>query len=100
VPGGVLGDSALRARRQLASPRLRLSRVPPGMLGGSGRPLLARPPGRARKQPRFSYGKRSPLSVVTGSRVGRRLGGRWLARQRAGGRSGVWLLGRRTGGPR
>jgi hypothetical protein len=70
------------------------------MLGGSGRPLLARPPGRARKQPRFSYGKRSPLSVLSGNRVGRRLGGRWLARRHAGGRSGVWLLGRRTGGPR
>ena len=102
VPGGVLGDATFRARRQQAAPRLRLSRVPPGMLGGSGHPVLARPPGRARarKQPRFSYGKRSPLSALTGSRVGRRLGGRWLARQRAGGRSGVWLLGRRTGGSR
>jgi rod shape-determining protein MreD len=100
VAGGVLSDAAFRARRQQAAPRLRLSRVPPGMLGGSGRSILARPPGRAGKQPRFSYGKRSPLSVLTGSRVGRRLGGRWLARQRAGGRSGVWLLGRRTGGSR
>src|SRR5215469_11137087 len=102
VPGGVLGDATFRARRQQAAPRLRLSRVPPGMLGGTGHPVLARPPGRARarKQPRFSYGKRSPLSALTGSRVGRRFGGRWLARQRAGGRSGVWLLGRRTGGSR
>jgi rod shape-determining protein MreD len=100
VAGGVLSDAAFRARRQQAAPRLRLSRVPPGMLGGSGRSMLARPPGRSGKQPRFSYGKRSPLSVLTRSRVGRRLGGRWLARQRAGGRSGVWLLGRRTGGSR
>jgi rod shape-determining protein MreD len=100
VAGGVLSEGTFRARRQRAAPRLRLSRVPPGMLGGSGRALLARPPGRAGKQPRFSYGKRSPLSALSGSRVGRRLGGRWLARQRAGGRSGVWLLGRRTGGPR
>jgi rod shape-determining protein MreD len=100
VAGGVLSESTFRARRQRAAPRLRLSRVPPGMLGGSGRSMLARPPGRTGKQPRFSYGKRSPLSVLTGSRAGRRLGGRWLARQRAGGRSGVWLLGRRTGGPR
>ncbi len=100
VPGGVLSESTFRARRQQAAPRLRLSRVPPGMLGGSGRPLLARSPGRAGKQPRFSYGKRSPVSALTSSRVGRRLGGRWLARRRVGGRSGVWLLGRRTGGPR
>jgi rod shape-determining protein MreD len=100
VPGGVLGDATFRVRRLQAAPRLRLSRVPPGMLGGSGRSLLARPPGRARKQPKFSYGKRSPVSVLTGSRVGRTLGGRWLARQRAGGRSAVWLVGRRTGGSR
>jgi rod shape-determining protein MreD len=100
IAGGVLSESTFRARRQQAAPRLRLSRVPPGMLGGSGRPLLARSPGRAGKQPRFSYGKRSPVSALTSSRVGRRLGGRWLARRRAGGRSGVWLLGRRTGGPR
>jgi rod shape-determining protein MreD len=100
VAGGALSDAAFRARRRQAAPRLRLSRVPPGMLGGSGRSLLARPRGPAGKQPRFSYGKRSPLSALTGSRVGRRLGGRWLARQRAGGRSGAWLLGRRTGGPR
>lgn len=100
VPGGVLSESTVRTRRQQATPRLRLSRVPPGMLGGSGRPLLARSPGRAGKQPRFSYGKRRPMSVLTRSRAGRRLGGRWLARRQAGGRSGVWLLGRRTGGPR
>ena len=100
LPGGVLGDTAFRARRQAAVPRLRLSRVPPGMLGGTGRSRLARSPRRTRKQPRFSYGKRSPLAVLTGSRAGRALGGRWLARQRAGARSGVWLLGRRTGGLR
>jgi rod shape-determining protein MreD len=100
VPGGVLGEGTFGVRRQQAAPRLRLSRVPPGMLGGSGRSLLARPPGRARKQPRFSYGKRSPVLVLTGSRVGRTLGGRWLARQRLGSRSGVWVLGRRTGGSR
>jgi rod shape-determining protein MreD len=100
VPGGVLGESTLRARRQQAAPRLRLSRVPPGMLGGSGRPLLARSRGRAGKQPRFSYGKRRPMSMLTRSRVGRRMGGRWLARRQAGSRAGVWLLGRRTGRPR
>jgi hypothetical protein len=98
VAGGALTDAAILARRGRPTPRLRLSGGAPGMLGGTGRgPRLSRPPGRARRQPRFSYGKRSPLSVLAGHRLGRRLGGRWLARWRVGSRSGVWLLGRRPG---
>ena len=99
VAGGVLDQSTFRARRRFAgSPRLRLARRGPGagMLGGSGRSPLRRPPARSRRQPRFSYGRRSLLSVLTG----RRIGGRWLARARVGSRSGVWLIGRRTGGMR
>jgi rod shape-determining protein MreD len=99
VAGGVLEQSTFRARRRIAgSPRLRLASRRPGagMLGGSGRSPLRRPPTRSRRQPRFSYGRRSPLSVLTG----RRIGGRWLARTRVGRRSGVWLIGRRTGGMR
>jgi len=98
VAGGALGDSALRARARRPAPRLRLSGGAPGMLGGSGRgPRLGRPPGRAGKRPRFGYGRHSPLSLLAAGRLGRRPGGRWLARQRAGRRSGVWLISRRTG---
>jgi hypothetical protein len=101
LPGGVLTEATLRARRSRPTPRLRLSGGAPGMLGGTGRgPRLGRPPGRTGKQPRFSYGKHSPLSVLAGHRLGRRLGGTWLARRRVGSRSGVWLLGRRPGGSR
>jgi rod shape-determining protein MreD len=101
LPGGVLTEATLRARRSRPTPRLRLSGGAPGMLGGTGRgPRLGRPPGRAGKKPRFSYGKHSPLSVLAGHRLGRRLGGSWLARRRVGSRSGVWLLGRRPGGSR
>jgi rod shape-determining protein MreD len=101
LPGGVLTEATLRARRSRPTPRLRLSGGAPGMLGGTGRgPRLGRPPGRAGKKPRFSYGKHSPLSVLAGHRLGRRLGGNWLARRRVGSRSGVWLLGRRPGGSR
>jgi rod shape-determining protein MreD len=101
VPGGALTDSTIRAsrHRRPAPRRLRLSGGATGMLGGTGRgPGLRRPPSRTGKQPRFSYGKRSPLSVLAGHQFGRRLGGRWLARWRVGSRSGVWLLGRRPGG--
>ena len=99
VAGGVLDQSTFRARRRFTgSPRLRLASRGPGagMLGGSGRSPLRRPPARSRRQPRFSYGRRSLLSVLSG----RRIGGRWLARTRVGSRSGVWLIGRRTGGTR
>jgi rod shape-determining protein MreD len=99
VAGGVLDQSTFRARRRFTgSPRLRLASRGPGagMLGGSGRSPLRRPPARSRRQPRFSYGRRSLLSMLTG----RRIGGRWLARARVGSRSGVWLIGRRTGGMR
>lgn len=98
---GVLTEATFRTRPHQSTPRLRLSGGAPGMLGGTGRgPLLRRPPGRAGRQPRFSYGKRSPLSVLASHRLGRRIGGRWLARWRVGSRSGVWLLGRRPGAPR
>jgi rod shape-determining protein MreD len=101
LPGGVLTEATMRARRARPTPRLRLSGGAPGMLGGTGRgPRLGRPPGRTGKHPRFSYGKHSPLSVLAGHRLGRRLGGSWLARRRVGSRSGVWLLGRRPGGSR
>jgi hypothetical protein len=66
------------------------------MLGGSGGSALRRPAIRIGKRPRFGYGRRSVLSFLTG----RHIGGRWLARQRAGSRSGVWLIGKRTGGLR
>jgi rod shape-determining protein MreD len=56
----------------------------------------AAPPGRRGKQPNFGYGRHSLLSFLTG----RRIGGRWLASSRVGTRSGVWILGRRTGGAR
>jgi rod shape-determining protein MreD len=101
VPGGVLTEATLLARRGRPTPRLRLSGGAQGMLGGTGRgPRLGRPPSRTGKQPRFSYGKHSPLSVLAGHRLGRRLGGSWLARRRVGSRSGVWLLGRRPGASR
>jgi rod shape-determining protein MreD len=99
VAGGVLDHSTFRARRRsVGPPRLRLagSRRGAGMLGGSGRSPLRRPPARSRKQPRFGYGRRSLLSLLTG----RHIGGRWLASKRAGSRSGTWLIGRRTGGTR
>ncbi|MGH3303469.1 MAG: hypothetical protein ACRDOK_17675, partial [Streptosporangiaceae bacterium] len=101
VPGGVLTEATFGARPRRPTPRLRLSGGAPGMLGGTGRgPRLDRPPGRAGRQPRFSYGKRSPLSVLAGHPLGRRFGGRWLARWHAGSRSGGWLLGRRPGAQR
>ncbi len=99
MPGGVLEQSTFRARRNaIRSSRLRLSGKGPGlgMLGGSGQSTLRRPVSRIRKQPRFGYGRRSPLTFLTR----RRLGGQWLARQRAGRRSGAWLIGKRTGGLR
>ncbi len=104
VSGGVLDQSTFRAaRRRAGTPRLRLATGrrasgPPGggMLGGSGRSPLRGSGTRIGKQPRFGYGRRSLLSFLTG----RRVGGSWLARRRAGSRSGVWLIGKRTGGTR
>jgi rod shape-determining protein MreD len=104
VSGGVLGQSTFRAARQRGgAPRLRFATGrrgfgPPGggMLGGSGRSPLRGPRPRIGKQPRFGYGRRSLLSFLTG----RRVGGNWLARKRVGSRSGLWLIGKRTGGLR
>jgi rod shape-determining protein MreD len=99
VSGGVLDGSTFRAiRRRNGTPRLRLATRgrATGMLGGSGGSALRRPIARVCKQPRFGYGKRSLLSFP----AVRRIGGQWLARKRAGSRSGAWLIGRRTGGSR
>ncbi len=99
VSGGVLDASTFRAvRRRSGTPSLRLASRgrATGMLGGSGGSALRRPAARVRKQPRFGYGKRSPMSFP----AVRRVGGRWLALKRAGSRSGAWLIGGRTGGAR
>ena len=98
VGGGVLDQSTFRAvrRTRAGAPRLRLAGRGAGMLGGSGLSPLRRPPARLGKQPRFGYGRRSPLSYLTG----RHIGGRWLASKRVGSRSGVWLISKRTGGAR
>jgi rod shape-determining protein MreD len=98
VAGGVLDSTTFRARRRsVAAPRLRLAGSRGGgMLGGSGRSPLRRPPARSRRQPRFGYGRRSLLSFL----AGRRIGGRWLASKRVGSRSGVWLIGKGMGGTR
>ncbi len=102
VSGGVLSRGSVAAvRRRGTPPRLRLASGrrasgPPGigMLGGSGRSPMRRPRLGMGKRPRFGYGRRSLLSFLTG----RQVGGSWLARKRAGSRSGVWLIGKRTGG--
>jgi rod shape-determining protein MreD len=99
ISGGVLDASTFRAvRRRAGAPRLRLASRgrATGMLGGSPGSALRRLPRRVRKQPRFGYGKRSLLSFPAVKRIG----GRWLARNRAGSRSGTWLIGKRTGGVR
>jgi hypothetical protein len=99
VSGGALDGNTFRAiRRRTTAPRLRLASRgrATGMLGGSGGSALRQPAARMRKQPRFGYGKRSLLSFP----AVRRLGGHWLARRRAGSRSGAWLIGSRTGGTR
>jgi rod shape-determining protein MreD len=90
---GGSGHSALRTTPVRARKQPRFG-YGPGMLGGSGHSSLRRPPPTARKQPRFGYGRRSLLAFLTR----RRLGGTWLARHRAGRRSGAWLIGRRSGG--
>ena len=102
VSGGTLDQSTFRAaRRQLGTPRLRLARGrrSTGTLGTgtfAARPgsALRRRPLRLGKQPRFGYGRRSLLSRLAATRAG----GRWLGRTQAGRRSGVYLLGRRSGG--
>jgi len=102
VSGGVLDHGTFRTpRRRAGLPRLRLaagrraSGLPGGgMLGGSGRSPLRGPRPRIGKQPRFGYGRRSLLSILTGGRAGRS----WLARKRAGSRSGGSLIGKWTGG--
>jgi rod shape-determining protein MreD len=99
VSGGVLDASTFRTiRRRTNAPRLRLASRgrATGMLGGSGGSALRQPAARMRKQPRFGYGKRSLLSFP----AVRRIGGHWLARKRAGSRSGSWLIGSRQGGSR
>lgn len=101
VSGGVLDQSTFRAirRQHVGTPRLRLAghRRGSGVIGGAR--TVRRPArmsaGRPR-QPRFGYGKKSLSSFL----IGRHIGGRWLARRRVGSRSGVWLLGRRSGGVR
>jgi rod shape-determining protein MreD len=114
--GGADQAAILSARRRrVGTPRLRLGvgRRGDGVLGGSvlgtrqrrsvrpaaprfrTRPLASRDT-RGRKRPRFGYGRRSLLSFL----AGRRIGGRWLASTRVGTRSGVWVLGKRTGGER
>ncbi len=114
---GALDQQLLRqARRSVTAPRLRLGRGrnAAGMLGGTGgspmrrtrsvrrvtphfrsRPLAGRAGGPSTKRPKFGYGRRSLLSFLASKHIG----GRWVASQRVGSRSGVWLLGRR-GGPR
>jgi hypothetical protein len=99
VAGGVLEQTSFLARRKAIGPaRIRLSGRGRGlgMLGGSGHSTLRPPPARSVKQPQFGYGRRSLLTFLTR----RRLGGQWLARKRAGRRSGAWLIGKRTGGVR
>jgi rod shape-determining protein MreD len=116
--GGMLDHATFLAiRKQRGMPKVRFrARRGFGLIGGSnslthgGRgPHPARPSaphfkvktgkrksGASIKQPKFGYGKRSPLSMLTKSRFG----GRWLATRRIGSRSGVWVLSRRTGGAR
>jgi rod shape-determining protein MreD len=112
---GVLDQQTFRAIRRKA-PRRRLklgqSRNGSGMLGGTGRQVTSphgqasavprfrarragrRPSGHSAKSPKFGYGRRSVLSFL----VGKRIGGKWLARRRAGSRSSVWMISRRPGG--
>jgi rod shape-determining protein MreD len=114
VGGGLLDQQTFRSLRQHRGsvPRLRLAagRRRDGAVGGTARALrrgkqatprfrsrpLVKRDGGARKRPRFGYGRRSVLSFL----AGRRIGGRWLASRQVGSRSGVWLVGRRTGGMR
>jgi len=95
VAGGALDQRTFRTSRTGSGRRrVRLFGRGLGMLGGSGHSTVRRPPPRTRKQPRFGYGRRSPLTFLTK----RRIGGKWLARRRAGRRSGAWLISKRTGG--
>ncbi len=97
VSGAATEHGLLRARRQRPVAGLRLSRRRPGMIGGSGTgPRRIRTSVGGAKRPNFGYGRRSPLSYLTGKRIG----GRWLASKRVGARSGIWLIGKGTGGLR
>ena len=97
VTGGAQHQTSFRSKRMTRGrSRFRLARRGLGMLGGGGLSTVRRPPARARKQPRFGYGRRSPLRFLTS----RGLGGGWLAKRRAGRRSGAMLIGKRTGRPR
>src|SRR5215472_1837527 len=97
VTGGAQHQTSFRNKRMTAGrSRFRLARRGLGMLGGGGLSTVRRPPARARKQPRFGYGRRSPLRFLTS----RGLGAGWLAKRRAGRRSGAMLIGKRTGRPR
>jgi hypothetical protein len=94
VASGPLSQSTFRTSRTAGGrSQIRLSRRGSGMLGGGGQSIVRRPPARARKQPRFGYGRRSLLTFLTR----RGVGGQWLARRRAGRRSGAMLIGKRTG---
>jgi hypothetical protein len=112
-------QAIMAARRRSAAPRLRLASgrrgdavvgvsalssrahgprrsVRPSSPRFHSRPLPGSVPQRSVKKPQFGYGRHSVVSFLA-----RRRGGRWLARRRVGSRSsGVWLLGRRTGGSR
>jgi rod shape-determining protein MreD len=90
VGGSVLGAAVLGAAR----PGARGSARPTSPRFHS-RPLAGSGSRRPAKKPRFGYGRRSVLSFLA-----KRPGGKWLAGSRVGTRSGVWLLGRRTGGIR
>jgi rod shape-determining protein MreD len=81
----ISGSEALAARRRHAStPRIRVA------------PTVRPARTVSRRRPRFSYGRRSPLSLL----VRRPAGGRVLGKTRIGGRMRLWLLGTRTGGMR
>jgi rod shape-determining protein MreD len=81
----ISGTEALAARRRHAStPRLRVApTVRPARIV-------------SRRRPRFSYGRRSPLSLLVRRPAGRRV----LGKTRIGGRLRLWLIGTRTGGAR
>jgi hypothetical protein len=104
---GRLGGSASGPRRRSVAARPATPRLRPRRLTGHGRPARrGRQAGRGgqagrgrlggRKQPRFGHGRHSLLRFLTGWRIG----GRRLASTRTGGRAGMWLIGRRTGGLR
>jgi rod shape-determining protein MreD len=97
VSGGALNHSTAGVKRHRPVSRLRLRSGGVAVIGGSSRGIRPRRTSvRGASRPNFGYGKRSLVSFLTG----RRIGGRWLASKRVGTRSGVWLIGNRTGGAR